>query len=67
MQHFWKNEICIKISFQFCDIENLANVSKKLAKVVEFTLEQKNSKAFPNFCQKNEEFFLEKITKNLHD
>jgi hypothetical protein len=60
---FLKKEICIMISFQFCKIQNLSNVSKKLAKVVEFTVKLNISKAFPNFCQKNEKIFLEKSLK----
>ncbi len=47
-----KNKICIKFSFQFCDIENLENVLKKLAKVVEFTLEQKKFQCFPKILSK---------------
>jgi hypothetical protein len=40
----------------------LANVSKKLAKVVEFTLEKIKFKAFPKICQKNDEF----VFGNIH-
>ncbi len=52
LQHYWKNEICIKVSFQFCNIENLVNVSRNLAKVVEFTLEQKTFQSFPKILSK---------------
>jgi hypothetical protein len=52
LQHYWKNEICIKVSFEFCNIENLANVSKKLTKVVEFTVEQKKFQSFPKILSK---------------
>jgi hypothetical protein len=42
----------IKVSFEFWNIENLANVSKILAKVVEFTLEQKTFQSFAKSLSK---------------
>jgi hypothetical protein len=49
--------------FQFCDIENLVNLSKNLTKLILFAQEkQKNPKFSQFFCQNNNKV----CHKNVH-
>jgi len=60
-----RDSILIRVSFyNFCDLENLANFSTTLAKLVKFRIgKQKISKICPNcFVEKAANFVFKKIT-----